>query len=109
MIEKNFVRGFKAMKKRTVAELMREVMLIAEAEYDGHFSIFGFTTNYKGCFGTISLHSHDDGYAEVMYLPAFNTIEDLLQWLIDEKFSVYDIPQDLPPCEKMNLSKPWKP
>ncbi len=94
------------MKRKTLEKLITEVQCIARTEFGGHFTILGFTTNYKGCFGTIELYPGGNGYAQGMYLPAFRTLDELLQWMIDEKFSVYDIP-DLPPFDKIGMSKAW--
>jgi len=33
---------------------------IAEAEFDGHYTIMRFTTNWRVAFGTISLATHEE-------------------------------------------------
>lgn len=39
--------------------LMEAVEFIADEYYDGHYSIFRFTTNYRGAFGTPSASDFD--------------------------------------------------
>jgi hypothetical protein len=44
----------KMMDQMDVNELMSTVCTIATLKYDGHFTILSFTTNFKGCFGTVT-------------------------------------------------------
>jgi hypothetical protein len=37
----------------TKAELMQTLEEIANAEFDGHFTVMKFTTNWRVCFGTV--------------------------------------------------------
>lgn len=66
-------------------ELLKQVIEIAKTNYGGHFSIYHFTTNVKGCFGT--LVEYGDGETDIREqlanMPAFNSMEELLRAMID--------------------------
>lgn len=57
------------MKEPTkLSELIAAVERIANARYDGHYTIFSFTTEYKGCFGTPDRLNHfDKSHSESYY------------------------------------------
>jgi ribosomal protein S6 len=57
-------------------KLLELVKEIAKKRSDGHYTILVFTTNYRGCYGTI--RKTDD----VNYLPSHNSLEDLLRSMI---------------------------
>lgn len=68
---------------------------MAKREWDGHWTIFSFTTGFKGAFAT-PLEGHER--ASLWALPSFTRLEDLLAWMIAEKVSFYDcesFPSDL--------------
>lgn len=61
--------------------LLKIIRMYAEKHTDGHYSLFSFTGNYKGCFGTI--------YPEVLgfnaflqWLPSYPTFKQLLKGMI---------------------------
>jgi len=43
-----------AIDQMDVNELMSTVCVIATLKYNGHFTLLSFTTNFKGCFGTVT-------------------------------------------------------
>lgn len=43
-----------ALQGKSIGVLMNLVEQIAKTEFDGHYSIFSFTTNYRVGFGTIN-------------------------------------------------------
>jgi hypothetical protein len=46
----------------TKAELMQTLEEIATAEFDGHFTVMKFTTNWRVCFGTaMEAYSYEPG------------------------------------------------
>ena len=57
-------------------KLIEKVEKIAKERFDGHYSIFSFTTNYKGCFGTIE---YGEDY---MLMEDHDTLESLLEAMI---------------------------
>lgn len=67
-----------------IVRKITEVVLHARKFHDGHFYLFGFTTNFKGNYGTPDLDS-GKGREEIKNLPSFNSIEDLLDHMIKEK------------------------
>lgn len=70
--------------------LVNQVEEIAKKKTDGHYTILKFTMCYQGVLGTISSHQRK----ALDFLPRFSTLAELLQWMIEEEFSVYDIPVD---------------
>lgn len=72
------------MKAETkLGPLVSVVEEIAKCRFDGHFSLFSFTTNYKGCFGT---PQRLDGYGdddEIEGLPAHASLEELLYYMVE--------------------------
>lgn len=51
--------------------------MIAEKYFGGHYTIYKFTTGYKGCYGTLN----DDVRDELNALPNFDTLLEVLCWL----------------------------
>lgn len=56
-------------------KLLKEVKRIAVEKFDGHYSIFSFTTNYKGCFGTPEETNYEN-------MKGYKTLESLLKNMI---------------------------
>lgn len=76
--------------------LLDAVKEIADKNYGGHFSIYHFSTNVKGCFGTIE--DHGDSKRSIREfladMPAFNSLDELFVAMIQnpEKMDAYNIP-----------------
>ena len=57
---------------------------IAKEQYDGHYTLFGFSTGYRFCFGTLDKVS----YHTTNLMPLGKTIEEAIKKAIDEKVDV---------------------
>jgi hypothetical protein len=66
--------------------LLDEVEKISRGVSDRHYSIFKFSTHFKGAFGTPNRLR-----LELPHLPAFDTLEKLLIWMVSERVSFSDI------------------
>ena len=59
--------------------------LHARKNYDGHFTVFSFTTGYKAAFGTPDLDS-GEGRSQLLKLQVYPKIKDaLINAMITEK------------------------
>jgi hypothetical protein len=56
---------------------------IANKDFDGHFTIYKFTTHYKGFFGTSLLNRK-----KLWSLPGFKTMKELFSYMIVERPTV---------------------
>jgi len=64
-------------------DLLAKVEAIAVERYDGHLTVFRFTTHWKAMFGTLELYGGDCvGSNQVHCLPTFPTLEAALAALI---------------------------
>ena len=63
-------------------ELIKEVEKIAKEKYDGHYTIFSFTTSYKGFFQTPPLDYFGEDYERLRETKGYSTLDDLLQSMI---------------------------
>jgi len=54
---------------------------VAELVKDGHFTIFGFTTNFKACLGTPITTANCD-LDDVYHIPSFQTLREAVAWAI---------------------------
>lgn len=72
-------------------ELFNKIEEKANKEYDGHYTIFKFSSCYQGAFATPILDHHE---LMVIFevLPRFKNLEDLLNHLLvsDDTFYMYD-------------------
>ncbi len=68
--------------------LVQAVEEIAKDRFDGHYSLFSFTTNYKGCFGTP--HDWNVMREALDRLPVHDTLEELLFFMAEapEKYTI---------------------
>ena len=73
-----------------LAELMTAATTLAKTKADGHLTILKFTGGWKVAFGTPELDV-GAGREEVAMLPAFKTLEEALQHLLEEQISFLDI------------------
>jgi hypothetical protein len=71
-----------------INDLLLQVRSIANSEFDGHFSILKFTTNYKSIFGTVLFDGYE-GRDFISAVPGFLTLNESLVYLIQNKINVY--------------------
>jgi len=68
-----------------ISELLAAVQKVADDHYDGHWSLFSFTTGFKAAFGT---PMYDFG--EVVWnIEASSTVEDALRKLLEQNSSLW--------------------
>lgn len=65
-------------------EKIEKVIDIAKEEYDGHFTLMRFTTNWRFIFGTLG---NDE---EIFLMESAKTLDEILDKAIKNKKSVYD-------------------
>ena len=65
-------------------EKLEKVIDIAKEEYDGHFTLMRFTTNWRFIFGTLG---NDE---EIFLMESAKTLDEILDKAIENKKSVYD-------------------
>lgn len=73
-----------------LAELMTAVTTLVKKKADGHLTILKFTSGWKVAFSTPDLDV-GAGREEVAMLPAFKTLEEALQHLLEEQISFLDL------------------
>ena len=78
---RNIRRIFEALDIGKLLELVED---LANENHDGHYTIYSFTTNYRGCFGTV-LEIDDTEKLE-----AFPTLRALLVDMLVEEKSIND-------------------
>jgi len=64
--------------------VLEQLIEIANRDFDGHFSLFKFSTNWRCCFGTVS------DYDFVQQMAAGKTMEEAIQRCIEGNINVYD-------------------
>ncbi len=74
----------KNMDKMDLAQALIVADYIAKEEYDGHYTLLGFTTGYRFCFGTLDKVS----YHTTNLMPIGKTIEEAIKKAIDGKVDV---------------------
>lgn len=67
--------------------ILEQFTEIADKEYDGHFTILKFTSNYGACFGTLI----DPNPLATMYMAKGKTLDEALKKAINEKIDCYKI------------------
>lgn len=73
-----------------LAELMTAATTLAKTKADGHLTILKFTSGWKVAFSTPDLDV-GAGREQVAMLPAFKTLEEALQHLLEEQISFLDL------------------
>jgi hypothetical protein len=58
---------------------INHIISIANKDFDGHFSIYKFTTHFKGSFGTVT------GRVDLKKMPSFNTLDELYLHMITNR------------------------
>ena len=74
----------KNMDNLDLAQALVVADYIAKEQYDGHYTLFGFSTGYRFCFGTLDKVS----YHTTNLMPLGKTIEEAIKKAIDEKVDV---------------------
>ena len=74
----------KNMDNMDLAQALVVADYIAKEQYDGHYTLFGFSTGYRFCFGTLDKVS----YHTTNLMPIGKTIEEAIKKAIDEKVDV---------------------
>ena len=74
----------KNMDNMDLAQALVVADYIAKEQYDGHYTLFGFSTGYRFCFGTLDKVS----YHTTNLMPLGKTIEEAIKKAIDEKVDV---------------------
>ena len=70
----------RAVRGSRLLAMLDTVIRHAREYHDGHFFILGFTTHYKGSFGTPDLDS-GAGRGELWNLDGFSSVEELLEYM----------------------------
>lgn len=78
----NEIKGIPA--KYLKSALVKQVENIAAEKYDGHYTVYRFTTHYKGVFGTL-MESNVSIRDKLKDLPAFKTLDELLYWMVEKE------------------------
>lgn len=68
--------------------MIEELINMANKDYDGHFTLMKFTTNWRCCFGTI------DDRDEVCQMAKGKTMDEAIEKCIQGNINVYDFVQD---------------
>lgn len=89
------------MKNVSIEELFYDK---AKKEYDGHFTILGFSTNYAVCFGTLtntmvwlSMENRDSSYENkcINYMAKGKTLEDAMSKCISKNINNMQIHKNI--------------
>lgn len=78
----NEIKGIPA--KYLKSALVKQVENIALDKYDGHYTVYRFTTHYKGVFGTL-MESSISIREQLKDLPSFKTLDELLYWMVEKE------------------------
>lgn len=78
----NEIKGIPA--KYLKSALVRQVENIALDKYDGHYTVYRFSTHYKGVFGTL-MESNISIREQLKDLPSFKTLDELLYWMVEKE------------------------
>lgn len=74
----------KNMDNMDLAQALIVADYITKEKYDGHYTLFGFSTGYRFCFGTLDKVS----YHTTHLMPLGKTIEEAIKKAIDGKVDV---------------------
>lgn len=85
---------------------LQQLIDIANKEYDGHFTLLKFTTDWACCFGTV-----DDIRKINGYMAHGNTMDSAIEKCIQENCNFYDISRKQDAIQKrinfLNINKKW--
>jgi len=63
----------------SIGDLFKMIEYIAEEDWDGHYTIFKFTTNFRGCFGSVNTIN------DINKFPPFDDLRTLLLYMITKQ------------------------
>lgn len=64
---------------------LQKLVDIADKEYDGHFTLMKFTTNWRCCFGTV------DDLMKSYYMACGETMDEAIDSCIENRIDIYKI------------------
>ena len=76
-------------KKISYLDLFKE---IANEQFDGHYTIMKFTTNYRVAFGTLHANDYDELREVIRGMAEGKTLEEACNKCVEEGTSLYNIP-----------------
>ena len=76
-------------KKISYLDLFKE---IANEQFDGHYTVMKFTTNYRVAFGTIHANDYDELREVIQGMAEGKTLEEACKKCVGEGTSLYNIP-----------------
>ena len=76
-------------KKISYLDLFKE---IANEQFDGHYTIMKFTTNYRVAFGTIMANDYCELREVIQGMAEGKTLEEACKRCVEEGTSLYNIP-----------------
>lgn len=76
-------------KKISYLDLFKE---IANDQFDGHYTIMKFTTNYRVAFGTLHANDYDELREVIQGMAEGKTLEEACKKCVEEDTSLYNIP-----------------
>ena len=76
-------------KKISYLALFKE---IANEQFDGHYTVMKFTTNYRVAFGTIHANDYDELREVIQGMAEGKTLEEACKKCVEEGTSLYNIP-----------------
>ena len=66
--------------------------VIADKQFDGHYTIMKFTTNYRVAFGTLHANDYDELREAISEMAEGKTLEEACKKCVEEGTSLYNIP-----------------
>lgn len=66
---------------------------IANKQFDGHYTVMKFTTNYRVAFGTIVAHDYDELRNAISEMAEGKTLDEACKKCVEEGSSLYNIPR----------------
>ena len=66
--------------------------VIADKQFDGHYTIMKFTTNYRVAFGTLHANDYDELREVIQEMAEGKTLEEACKRCVEESTSLYNIP-----------------
>ena len=76
-------------KKISYLDLFKE---IANEQFDGHYTVMKFTTNYRVAFGTIHANDYDELREVIQGMAEGKTLEEACKKWVEEGTSLYNNP-----------------
>ena len=66
--------------------------VIANEQFDGHYTVMKFTTNYRVAFGTIHANDYDELREVIQGMAEGKTLEEACKKCVEEGTTLYNIP-----------------